>query len=111
MGGAIGWLAGKYPSVTMSDRLDGYLRPDDLSIIFTKYLSGCVIESRPSPEHQSNEVNKPCLILHKCCMGRLSDGVIRLIYVLSIAWRVETISLHFQCFDLLPPAWRNFPPT
>ena len=79
------------------------------STVFRKYLTGQVIESRPSPEHQIREVNKPCLILHKRCIGRPSDGVIRLIYLLSITWRVETVSLHFHGFTFPSALWANFP--
>lgn len=42
--------------------------PRKKSTVFRKYLTGQVIESRPSPEHQIREMNKPCLILHKRCI-------------------------------------------
>ena len=83
--------------------------PRKKSTVFRKYLTGQVIESRPSPEHQIREVNKPCLILHKRCIGRPSDGVIRLIYLLSITWRVETVSLHFHGFAFPSALRARFP--
>lgn len=48
-------------------------------------------------------LHKPCLILHKSCIQRPSDGACSLIYVLSIGWRVENNILHFQR-RLLPPS-------